>query len=39
MVKVNVKVNGVYVGTTYMTTDEIRKAECEGFTINIESEV
>lgn len=33
MAKVNVKVNGVYVGTTYMTTDEIRKAESEGFTV------
>lgn len=33
MAKVNVKMNGVYVGTTYMNTEEIRKAECEGFTI------
>lgn len=33
MAKVNVKVDGFYIGTTYMSKDEIRKAESEGFTV------
>ena len=28
-----IKLNGIYIGETTMTTSEIRKAEKEGFTI------
>lgn len=31
--KVIIKLNGVYIGTTFMSTSEIKKAESEGFTI------
>ena len=30
---VTIKLNGIYIGATTMTKEEIRKAECEGFTI------
>ena len=33
MKKVIIKLNGVYIGSTEMTKDEIRSAECAGFTI------
>ena len=33
MAKVNVAWKGMYVGTEKMSTDQIRKAECAGFTI------
>ena len=30
---VSIKLNGIYIGETTMTTNEIHKAEKEGFTI------
>ena len=33
MKKVTIKLNGVYIGSTEMTVEEIRKAENSGFTI------
>lgn len=34
MAKVIIKVNGEYIGMTYMDKDEIRKAEYAGFIIS-----
>lgn len=34
MSQVNVKIGGVYIGTVYMSKEEIRKAEASGFTVD-----
>ena len=31
--KVIIELNGIIIGTTYMTTSEIKNAEAQGFTI------
>ena len=33
MKKVEIRLQGGYIGTTEMTFSEIRKAECAGFTV------